>query len=234
MKQVKYLTKILAAAALLLFFFSCNSGSEKKSDDAGKKNDPAVKAAQLMFIKHRVTDFAKWLPQYEAHDSVRLIYGLHDYGVSRGIDDTNMVMVTLKIDDLNRAKEFASLPDLKTAMQKSGVMGEPAIIYYDRQMLDLTTNDNPIRVIISHKVKDWDAWKKEFDSHKQARIEAGLVDRSFGYEVGNNKMVTIVDVVNDLSKARAFFASKDLADKMQAAGVDGTPTIFFYKLIKKY
>lgn len=39
-------------------------------------------------------------------------------------------------------------------------------------------------------------------------------------------MVTLVDVVSDLPKARAFFASKELKDKMQAAGMEGAPTIF--------
>jgi len=235
MKQLKIFTSALVATCMILFFSSCNQGNEKKASDATPTTDTGTsKPTSIMFIKHRVADFDKWLPVYDADDSMRLAYGLHNYGVSRGIDDSNMVFVALKIDDLSKAKAFAALPNLKTAMQKAGVVGEPTILYYDRQMFDLTTTRYLNRVMVSHKVKDWDKWKKEFESHKQARLDAGLRDRSFGYEAGDNKMVYVIATVDDLKKAKDFFASKDLQDKMQTAGVDGPPTIFFYKLVKKY
>jgi hypothetical protein len=242
MKQVRSLAISIAFPVVLLFLFSCNTGNEKKTTGTTVKADTALtskaeptnKPALLMIIRHRVADFNKWMPLYESHDSVRLSYGLHSYGVSRGVDDTNMVMVALKIDDIARAKEFAALPDLKTAMKKGGVLGTPDIRYYDRRELFMSTNDPSTRVMVSHKVKDWDAFKKVFDNDKQARTDAGLTDRSVGYESGNNKMVTIVAVVSDLKKARDFFASKQLKEKMEAAGVDGPPDIFFYNLIKKY
>lgn len=243
MKQFKILGTLLAFTGLLHFISSCNSGDEKKAADSTivktnidttLKSEPSIKPGNIMFIKHKVADFTKWLAGYDSHDSVRKAYGLHNFGVSRGIDDSNMVLVALKMDDLNKAKEFAALPSLKAAMEKSGVVGAPTIMYYDRQTLDLSSNAINTRVLVSHKVKDWDAWKKEFDSHRQARIDAGIMDRSVGYEVGNNKMVNIVATVSDLKKAKDFFSSKDLKDKMAAAGVDGPPTIFFYNLVKKY
>ncbi|MBL0055337.1 MAG: hypothetical protein IPP31_03925 [Chitinophagaceae bacterium] len=226
----------------MLFALSCNSGEQKTNQDAvlksdsdtAKKDVAPVKPADLMIIKHKVADFDKWLSAYEADDSVRQLYGLHNYGISRGVDDPNQLMVTLKIDDINRAKEFASLPALKAKMKAGGVTGEPDIFYFDRQELDLSTNNIPIRVMIRHKVKDWATWKKEFDSHKQTRLDAGIVDRAVGFEVGNNKLVNIVAVVNDLKKAKAFFASKDLKDKMQAAGVESEPTIDYYNLFRKF
>ncbi len=242
MRQVNFLTTVFAISSMLLSFNSCNSGDEKKETDVTQNADsstapqkePVSKSANLMFIKHKVANFAKWLPLYDAHDSVRKAYGLHNYGLSRGVDDTNMVMVVLRIDDMNRAKEFASLPDLKATMQKAGVVGEPTITYFNRQTLFLSTNDPSTRVMVSHKVKDWEAWKKEYDNHKQARVDAGLTDRSVGYEVDNNNNVIIVEVVGDLKKARDFFASKGLKDRMQAAGVEGAPSIFFYNLLKSY
>lgn len=224
----------MALASTIFLFSSCNSGNEKKDIRTTIKKEPATNSGYLMLIKHTVTDFSKWLPVYESHDSVRLTYGLHSYGVSRGVDDTNMVMVALKIDDMKKAKAFETLPDLKTSMQKAGVTGTPSITYYNRAILFLGTNDPSTRVMVSHKVKDWTTWKAAYDDHKQARLGAGLTDRSVGYEVDNDKMVTIVDVVSDLPKARAFFASKNLKDKMQAAGVEGAPMIFFYNLVKKF
>jgi hypothetical protein len=241
MKLIKFIGSALSLG-LLFFAMSCNQAGEKKADndvlktdsDTGKRNVPSPKPANLMIIKHKVADFNKWLQAFNADDSVRLQYGLHNYGVSRGIDDSSLVMVALLVDDMNRAKEFASLPALKATMKKAGVTEEPKIIYFDRQALDLSTNNNTVRVMVNHKVKDWDAWKKEFDDHKQARIDAGITDRAVGYEVGNNKMVIIVAVVNDLKKAKDFFNSKELKDKMDKAGIEGPPTIFFYTLIKKF
>jgi hypothetical protein len=145
-----------------------------------------------------------------------------------------MVMVALKMDDVNKAKEFAAMPDLKERMKKGGVLGTPTFDYRDVQMLDNSTNASSSRVMIWHKVKDWDAWKKEFDKHKQVRMDAGLTDRALAYSVGDNHMVSIVAIVNDMKKAEAFMNSKDLKDKMTAAGVEGPPTIFFYNVVKSY
>lgn len=87
---------------------------------------------------------------------------------------------------------------------------------------------------MTHKVKDWDSWKKEFDNHKQARIDAGLVDRGLSYNIGDNHTVSIVFAVSDMQKAKAFMQSKDLKDKMAKAGVEGQPTSFFYDIVHTY
>jgi hypothetical protein len=183
---------------------------------------------------HKVANFAKWKLAYESHDSARLANGLHNYIVSRGVNDSNMVMVALKMDDANKAKEFTARPDLKTAMQKGGVTGMPSFNFVDVQTLDTTTNAQTTRVILTHKVKDWDAWKKEFDSHKQVRIDAGLTDRAVGYSVGDNHTVTVVCAVSDMKKAETFFKSPDLKEKMTKAGVVGPPTVFYYNVVQKY
>jgi predicted house-cleaning NTP pyrophosphatase (Maf/HAM1 superfamily) len=47
-------------------------------------------------------------------------------------------------------------------------------------------------------------------------------------------MVTVAFAVTDLAKAKAFLASKDLKDKMSAAGVEGPPAFFFYKVTESY
>jgi len=242
--QRKFLLSIAYATSIACFLSSCQSGEEKKSDTSAADTAvavakpvepaPAPKPANVVVVKHKVANFAKWKSLYDSHDSVRLKYGLHNYIVARGTKDSNMVMIALRMDDVNKAKEFAALPDLKATMQKGGVKGPPSFMYIDMQMLDTTTNASPNRVMITHKVKDWDAWKKEFDSHKQVRMDAGLTDRAVGYEFGDNHMVTIVDVVSDMKKAEAFMNSKDLKDKMTAAGVEGPPTIFYYKVVQRY
>ena len=244
MKLSRFLATISVAVSMLFFISSCNSGDNKKTDEPTTAADttvakvtvpaPAAKPANVLIIKHKVANYAKWKLLYDAHDSTRLAYGLHNYVVSRGIEDTNMVMVALRMDDAAKAKTFSALPDLKARMQKGGVLGVPSFNFVNVVSLDTSTNTQPVRVMITHKVKDWDAWKKVFDEHKQARMDAGLTDRVVSYSIGNNHMVSLVFAVSDMAKAKAFMNSKDLADKMKAGGVEGPPSIFFYRIVQKY
>ncbi len=244
MKRFKFFYAITLVAGSL-FFSSCNSGG-KKTDEVTVSKDTTVtentakqtvqpaKPGNVLIVRHKVSNFGKWKIAYEAHDSTRLAYGLHNYLIAKGLKDSNTVMVVLKMDDTIKAKQFTALPDLKAAMKKGGVIGAPLFLYIDMQMLDTTSNAALTRVIVTHKVKDWDAWKKSFDSHKQARIDAGLTDRAIGYSVGDTHTVTVAFIINDLQKAEAFMASKDLKDKMAEAGVVGPPDIFFYNVVQRY
>ncbi|MBL0355931.1 MAG: hypothetical protein IPP72_03170 [Chitinophagaceae bacterium] len=245
MKPFKFCAAICVAACMFILA-SCNSGGEKKADDAAttdsavKNETPAppptapAKPSNTLLVWHKVANFAKWLALYESHDSVRQSYGLHNYVIGRSLSDSNMVMVALSMDDADKATQFSALPDLKAAMQKGGVLGAPKFFYVDVQMLDNSTNASTTRLMIMHKVKDWDAWKKEFDSHKQVRADAGLTDRAVGFSIGDNHNVIVVDAVNDLKKAEAFAKSKDLKDRMTAAGVESAPEMFWYTVAKKY
>lgn len=232
-------------AAGLLFFSSCNSGETDTNNTTGgdttaKKEEPApppapAKPANVTLVWHKVANYAKWLALYESHDSARLANGLHNYVIGRGLDkDSNMVMVALKMDDAEKAKQFSASPELKAAMQKGGVSGAPRIAYMDVQMLDASTDNADLRVMRMVKVKDYDAWKKAFDNNRQERTDAGLTERALGYSIGDNHNVTIVYAVADKKKADDYFGSPELIEKMKAGGVEGKPETFWYKVAKKY
>lgn len=241
MKQFKFLMPFAVGVSMAALLFSCNGAEEKKADEpvrdttAAKAPEPVapVKPSNLMTVIAKVTNFAKWLPDYESHDSIRQSYGLHNFSIARGAHDSNMVMVVLKMDDAARAKEFASSPDLKARMKKGGVVGAPTISFLDMQMLDMTPSTST-RVLVKHKVKDWDAWKKVFDADQPNRTAAGLTDRALGYEYGDNHMVSMVFLVSDMKKADEFSKSETLKKKMEEAGVEGSPSFFYYNQVKKY
>ena len=239
MKQFKFLSA-LALMAGTFFFSSCN-GDEKKTEDKTVGTDstavtPAVpeKPGSILVIRQKVANYAKWKPAYEAHDSVRQAYGLHSFLLARGTKDSTIVMVVLKVDDTAKARQFSMLPELKATMQKAGVIGAPTIQLIDIAWHDTSSTAGSSRVFITHKVKDWDAWKKSFDSHKQVRTDAGLADRLVGYANGDMHNVTVAFVINDMAKAEAFMNSKDLKDKMAEGGVVGQPEVFFYTVVQKY
>lgn len=247
MKHLKFLATTVAAS-MALFLFSCNNDGEKKDDatttaptttetEATKPMEPATaaKPGNFEIIIAKVANYAKWLPAYEGHDSARKASGLTNYVLGRGLgSDSNTILVALKMADTAKAKAFSKSPELKEKMKSSGVIGAPiSINFIETVTLDSTANA-PTRVIMTHKVKDWDAWKKEFDSHKQTRIDAGIIDRAVSHSVDDTHMVTLVFAITDMAKAKAFMASKDLKDKMAAAGVVGPPTAFYYTVAKKY
>jgi hypothetical protein len=232
-------TSRLLFAAILLLSVSCNSGEEKKdsttpADSSAPAMAPTTMTDEIMTIKHKVANFAAWKPLYESHDSARVANGLHNYVIARGVDDSNMVLVAVRMDDVAKAKTFSMDPSLKAAMKKGGVSGAPEIDYLHSIVNDTTAVQQTIRLMIKQKVKDWDSWKKVFDEHKQDRINAGLTDRVLGHTVGDNHQVTLVFAVSDLEKAKAFLNSKDLAERRKVSGVEGTPSFFFYRVVQKY
>ena len=84
-------------------------------------------AGVRVFVHHKVTDYATWRKTYDAFDATRKKLGVTAQAVYRMADDPNDVIVTHDFTTLARAKAFASSPELKQAMEKSGVAGPPTI-----------------------------------------------------------------------------------------------------------
>jgi len=245
MKQVRFLATSFAASMLMLLS-SCNSNDDKKTEDTtatattttekAPETTPPPKLSNVMLMQFKVTDFAKWQSKYELkeRDSIRRAAGLTNYVVGRGLDDPKKVIVFLKMEDANKAKELTASQGMKDRMKEAGVTGTPSFNYVEVVMDDNSPIEQTNRLMMTHKVKDWDAWKKEFDDHKQVRMDAGLIDRALAHDINDNHQVEIVFAVTDMAKAKAFLQSKDLKDKMEKAGVEGKPTSFFYNIEKMY
>src|SRR5215831_11097172 len=109
---------------------SCGSGGNEKTAtaDSTAAADSAAKAKpastyvttpqNMVVVTHKVADFAKWLTAYEADDANRSANGLHSYVVGRGMADSNMVLIAMKIDDIAKARAFGNSPGLKETMKK--------------------------------------------------------------------------------------------------------------------
>jgi hypothetical protein len=229
--------KQLLSAAVVFAFASCNTGTDK--DTKADSSAPVTAAAPAplkdeLLIMHKVANYAKWKPVFDADQPKRQAAGLQDHIVARGSEDSNMVFVVMYMDDTAKAKARGASPELKEAMKKAGVTSPPQISYVHRVMSDtLAGGGSSDRVLVQHKVKDFDTWRKAFDEHKQSRMDNGLADRMLGYSTDDKNQVTIAFAITDATKAKAFMGSKDLADKMKAGGVEGPPSIFFYHVVEK-
>ena len=82
-----------------------------------------------VLIRHKVADFAKWKPIYDAHSSARQNAGLREEYLLRNVDDPNEVILLFSAEDLEKAKTFAASDDLRQAMQKAGVSDKPDVYF---------------------------------------------------------------------------------------------------------
>jgi hypothetical protein len=189
----------------------------------------------MMVVTHKVANFAKWKTSYDEHDSMRLANGIHNYVVGRGIEDSNMVLVAVKVDDIDKAKSFSKDPSLKKAMQKGGVIGSPSMKFTTMVFQDTgAINPDIIRSRTTFTVKDFEAWKKSFESHKQTRIDNGITERAYGHDVDDDHKVTLVVAVNDTAKAKAFWTSDLLKQQRAESGVTSQPNRFLYRVVQRY
>ena len=214
-------------AGVLFLVVSCNN-EEKKPE--GNASIPAADFNVLM-VQHPVANYEAWKPHYFAHDSMRMAYGVSHYHIGRGIDDTTVVVVFDKMNDVAKAKEFASTPELKDVMQKAGVTGTPIVDYLHTIRSDTTAPTITDRVMVKHKVKDFDTWLKMFDDKgMDTRRPFGLIDRALCRGIDDPNMVYIIFAVEDWAKANARLNSEELKKIMTDAGVESPPVIIRYKL----
>ena len=131
-----------------------------------------------------------------------------------------------------KAKEFSALPNLKEAMKKAGVTGPPEFAYYDVIRNDDSKIDQKERLMVTHRVKDFDAWLKVYDAEGTAkRMEEGLIDRGMARDIDDPNIVTLVFAITVMAKAKEGISSEAKKKLMMDAGVDGPPKMFYYKIV---
>ena len=89
----------------------------------------AAHAAGMMIIHHKVANYAKWRPVFNADKPDQKAAGLTDPRVYQAVGDPNDLTITFDMADPARAKAFATAPKLKLVMKNAGVIGKPEISY---------------------------------------------------------------------------------------------------------
>ncbi len=242
MKRFHFCLPLVVVFSTVLFG-GCNTvidkiENENISDDSATYRvtelPTAAQKSNVLIIQHKIANYANWKNQYDADDSTRQSYGLKNYVVGRGINDSNIIITFLKMEDMQRASALMISDALKNSMQKAGVLDIPTFLYMEVMYNDSSFIDQTARILITHKVKECTAWKKIFDEQQPERMKAGLIDRGLGYSLNDKNLVGIVLAITDFKKASAYGNSPDLKDKMMAAGVDGQTAFFHYNIVQKY
>lgn len=82
--------------------------------------------------------------------------------------------------------------------------------------------------IVLHRVADYDAWRKVYDSFADVLKESGVSQESVHRMADDPDNVLVIHHFDSVENARAFFARADLKDAMQRGGVQGEPRIEFF------
>ena len=82
-------------------------------------------------------------------------------------------------------------------------------------------------VIVTHPVKDFDAWKNVFDQFEQLRKQAGELTAVVLRHAEDPNVVSVLNTWTSVEAAKTFVASEEIKKGMGEAGVTAPPTFVF-------
>jgi hypothetical protein len=78
-------------------------------------------------VHFKVKDFNAWHTSYNANEKNRVSAGITNGRVFRSADDQNDVVILQDVADVAKARTWYGSSEMKTMMEKSGVLGSPSI-----------------------------------------------------------------------------------------------------------
>jgi hypothetical protein len=78
-------------------------------------------------IHIKVKDYSTWRQAYDGNERNRLSAGITNGRVFRNAQDQNDILVLQDVADVAKARSWLGSDDMKTAMQKSGIVGSPNV-----------------------------------------------------------------------------------------------------------
>lgn len=84
-------------------------------------------------------------------------------------------------------------------------------------------------LLILHRVADYEAWRKVYDSVSDMPEFSGVTSDSVHRMVDDPNNVLVLHYFDSVDEARAFTTLQELVDVMQRAGVQGKPRFELYE-----
>ncbi|MDT0168518.1 hypothetical protein [Pseudarthrobacter sp. BRE9] len=82
---------------------------------------------------------------------------------------------------------------------------------------------------ILHRVADYDAWRKVYDSVGDMQKDGGVTQESVHRMVDDPDNLLVIHHFDTMESARAFFGRSDLRDAMERGGVQGEPRVELFE-----
>ena len=74
----------------------------------------------------KVKDFSTWRASYNGNEKNRVSAGVTNEKVFRSSDNPNEVVILQDVSDVGKARAWLASDEMKTAWEKSGVLGLPS------------------------------------------------------------------------------------------------------------
>lgn len=82
-------------------------------------------------VRHKVEDFARWKPIFDAHSATRQASGSRGGLLFRNADNPSELIIVWDWESLDQARQFAQSADLRDKMQAAGVADRPDIYFLE-------------------------------------------------------------------------------------------------------
>jgi len=83
--------------------------------------------SENLSVHLKVKDFNAWRTSYNGHEKDRASAGITNSRVFRSADDANDIVILADVADVSKARTWLGSNEMKTVLEKSGVVGSPSI-----------------------------------------------------------------------------------------------------------
>ena len=181
-----------------------------------------------VMVRHPVADFDTWKVGFDEHEPTRRAAGVLGHHLNRAEDDPNFVSVYLPVEDVERAKAFASSDDLRDTMERLGVTAPPELMWMTPAREAVVWDRELPSMVISHSVADFDSWLDGYDRADELRTAKGIVGHAANRSMDDPSVVVVYHQAETFDTLRAFLADPELQAAMEAAGVTSEPDVSFH------
>ena len=229
---------IILILGLNFLFSNCRPSDNQLTDDVDQEFEDAKEnkdevVAFFLGVTHRVADFDTWKSVFDADEPKREKNGIKLLEILMDVDVRNRVMTVFQVENRDIASVYIYSDELKTSMERAGVISEPEIKMWD--ILDILDSDYqtiyPKRLMVTHQINGYKDWRQEFDNHQDMRNIYGITTIGIGRNHAKPNQISVMFACDDTAKARKYANSEEFRIKMMAVGVSGRPELRFFKTL---
>jgi len=213
MKQIS--TLLIAAFALC---FSACTNHDKAGDTMAAKKVSSLSPYKAVLMQFTAGE-GDTMPGFVS-DSMMKASGLSSYAVARGLEDDKKVTVMGTVSDLQKAKNAFDDRAMRDTLAKLGVPDPFMTLFLNVSFDDTSTIPQMERLMVTDKVKDYDAFNKVLKSvNDSIMANSGLTMRLMAQNADDSNTVILFFAITDMAKAKAWQDSPELKKIMADGGV---------------
>ena len=179
-------------------------------------------------LTHPVEDVDRWKAGFDDHEPARRAAGMLGHHINRAEDDPNLITLFLTLSDLDKAKAFATSPDLVAGTQKCGVMAPPEIRWLQPVREQVVWDRQLPAFILHHHVADFDTWLASYDDAGAIQKSGGIIGHAANRSLDDPTLVSVYHQAESFDTLRAFLDDPELQVVMGKAGVISVPEVSFH------